>query len=639
MSSKYNRFLLTVCLPIMAVTSLIPTPTRAGFEWTPPEEIKETFLPLEETLEPVVPEVVISETLPEMDKTEEIIEEPAIQIKVLDDVAMEDEIDEAIENAIEMDDTNASEVIEEAQPAELEDQIEVIETETAEITEIIKVEAPADIQNIKEETDTTSLSISPYPLKESVDTPVETQTPITLPINSDDTLDEITETENTNTIEAQDKILWNETETFDVLEGFGSEMPLALALRQIVPAQYAFSFGKNVNPGMAISWTGGQPWNSVLEDALTPLNITFDLKGKKILLHSVEPVAITPVMDDAANAIKEEVSSVDMDDEIETIMDQVIATENEESISSVETIIIKDTGHEQNAEISIPAQNLETKPLQDIAETATETPSAEPVDITATEDIVEPVEIILKGKSTINDISVKRKTIQDPGQIEAKQPVILEQLETIDVLEEKKKEVIIPSTEVEANILSVDSAVGYTEEDLITISEKKAVIAKVAAVIPEEIEGNVSDEHVNMPEFIEPLEPIIAQEIIALDVPVIQETIIETEITDAVMPHADMVAEENPSISSLRIKPSNTVEVWEANRKTNLHTVLSKWSEKENIELIWDTDEGYILDKDIFISGTFKNAIDILFSKGLKNPPQYLLEDTPSYKLSIRDNK
>lgn len=639
MSSKYNRFLLTVCLPIMAVTSLISTPTRAGFEWTPPEEIKETFLPLEETLEPVVPEVVISETLPEMDKTEEIIEEPAIQIKVLDDVAMEDEIDEAIENAIEMDDTNASEVIEEAQPAELEDQIEVIETETAEITEIIKVEAPADIQNIKEETDTTSLSISPYPLKESVDTPVETQTPITLPINSDDTLDEITETENTNTIEAQDKILWNETETFDVLEGFGSEMPLALALRQIVPAQYAFSFGKNVNPGMAISWTGGQPWNSVLEDALTPLNITFDLKGKKILLYSVEPVAITPVMDDAANAIKEEVSSVDMDDEIETIMDQVIATENEESISSVETIIIKDTGHEQNAEISIPAQHLETKPLQDIAETATETPSAEPVDITATEDIVEPVEIILKGKSTINDISVKRKTIQDPGQIEAKQPVILEQLETIDVLEEKKKEVIIPSTEVEANILSVDSAVGYTEEDLITISEKKAVIAKVAAVIPEEIEGNVSDEHVNMPEFIEPLEPIIAQEIIALDVPVIQETIIETEITDAVMPHADMVAEENPSISSLRIKPSNTVEVWEANRKTNLHTVLSKWSEKENIELIWDTDEGYILDKDIFISGTFKNAIDILFSKGLKNPPQYLLEDTPSYKLSIRDNK
>lgn len=637
MSSKYNRFLLTVCLPIMAVTGLISTPTRAGFEWTPPEEIKETFLPLEETLEPVAPEAVISEFLPEMDKTEEIIEEPAIQIKVLDDIAMEDEIDEAIENAIEIDDTNASEIIEEAQSAELEDQIEVIETETTEIIEIIKVEAPADIQDIKEEAGSTSLSINPYPLEENVKTPAETQAPIILSVNSDETLDEITETENTNTTEAQDKILWNETETFDVLEGFGSEMPLALALRQIVPAQYAFSFGKNVNPGTAISWTGGQPWNSVLEDALTPLNITFDLKGKKLLLHSVALVAITSVIDDAA--IKEELSSVDVGDEIETIMDQVIATENEESISSVETIVIKDADHEQNAEISIPAQNLETKPLQDIAETAMEIPSAEPVDIMATEGVVQPVEIILKGKSTINDISVKRKTIQDPGQIEAKQPVIMEQLETIDVLEEKKKEVIIPSIEVEASILPVDSAVDYTEEDLITISEKKAITAEIVGAVSEKIEGNVSDEHVNMPEFLEPLEPIIAQEIIALDVPIIQETIIETEITDAVMPHVDIVAEENPSISSLRIKPSNTIEVWEASRKTNLHKVLSKWSKKENIELIWYTDESYILDKDIFISGTFKNAIDILFSKGLKNPPQYLLEDTPSYKLFISDSK
>lgn len=36
---------------------------------------------------------------------------------------------------------------------------------------------------------------------------------------------------------------------FDVIEGFGSDMPLALALRQVVPAQYAFSFGRGLIPG------------------------------------------------------------------------------------------------------------------------------------------------------------------------------------------------------------------------------------------------------------------------------------------------------------------------------------------------------------------------------------------------------
>ena len=43
--------------------------------------------------------------------------------------------------------------------------------------------------------------------------------------------------------------------------GFGTDMPLALALRQIVPADYAFSFGENVNPGYRVSWSGGKAWD------------------------------------------------------------------------------------------------------------------------------------------------------------------------------------------------------------------------------------------------------------------------------------------------------------------------------------------------------------------------------------------
>lgn len=53
--------------------------------------------------------------------------------------------------------------------------------------------------------------------------------------------------------------------------GFGSDIPLALALRQIVPAEYGFSFAAEVDQGARVSWSGGQPWDVVLNNALKPL--------------------------------------------------------------------------------------------------------------------------------------------------------------------------------------------------------------------------------------------------------------------------------------------------------------------------------------------------------------------------------
>lgn len=51
--------------------------------------------------------------------------------------------------------------------------------------------------------------------------------------------------------------------------GFGSDIPLALALRQIVPPEYAYAFDPAVDQGARITWNGGKPWDSVLNDALS----------------------------------------------------------------------------------------------------------------------------------------------------------------------------------------------------------------------------------------------------------------------------------------------------------------------------------------------------------------------------------
>lgn len=55
---------------------------------------------------------------------------------------------------------------------------------------------------------------------------------------------------------------------FEVVQGFGSDIPLVLVLNQIVPAAYSYSFDGDVDPGMRVSWNGGKPWNLVLEEAL-----------------------------------------------------------------------------------------------------------------------------------------------------------------------------------------------------------------------------------------------------------------------------------------------------------------------------------------------------------------------------------
>ena len=84
-------------------------------------------------------------------------------------------------------------------------------------------------------------------------------------------------------------------------------------------------------------------------------------------------------------------------------------------------------------------------------------------------------------------------------------------------------------------------------------------------------------------------------------------------------------------------KPSNKIRIWQAKEGMRLENVLNKWSEAEKITLSWDAQQKYKLKSDIFISGTFENAIDVLFSKGLEKSPIHTLSNAP-YTLKIRDD-
>lgn len=56
-------------------------------------------------------------------------------------------------------------------------------------------------------------------------------------------------------------------------QGFGQQVPLAFAVRQIVPARIKVTFGPGVDRDAAVDWTGGRPWDEALRAAVRPLGL------------------------------------------------------------------------------------------------------------------------------------------------------------------------------------------------------------------------------------------------------------------------------------------------------------------------------------------------------------------------------
>lgn len=71
----------------------------------------------------------------------------------------------------------------------------------------------------------------------------------------------------------------------DVVRGFATNVPLSVALRQILPHEVGFSVAQDVSLGTIVSWNGGQPWRAVLKDMLAPEKLT--IREDNGLVHVV----------------------------------------------------------------------------------------------------------------------------------------------------------------------------------------------------------------------------------------------------------------------------------------------------------------------------------------------------------------
>lgn len=84
----------------------------------------------------------------------------------------------------------------------------------------------------------------------------------------------------------------------DIVHGFAKQVPLAVALRQILPAGYGFSVDPDVDLGVLISFQGGKPWRNTLRDALEPAGLVIREQGQMVAVgHAMVAASVsTPII-------------------------------------------------------------------------------------------------------------------------------------------------------------------------------------------------------------------------------------------------------------------------------------------------------------------------------------------------------
>jgi len=68
--------------------------------------------------------------------------------------------------------------------------------------------------------------------------------------------------------------------------GFGRQVPLAFAARQIVPAGVKTTFGPGVDQAALVDWSGGRPWIEVLRGAIQSLGLHVTVRWMAISITS-----------------------------------------------------------------------------------------------------------------------------------------------------------------------------------------------------------------------------------------------------------------------------------------------------------------------------------------------------------------
>jgi len=64
--------------------------------------------------------------------------------------------------------------------------------------------------------------------------------------------------------------------------GFGRDVPLEFAVRQLVPHSMHIEYADTVDRQIRVSWQGGKPWQDILHTVLLPLGLQSKINGHTV---------------------------------------------------------------------------------------------------------------------------------------------------------------------------------------------------------------------------------------------------------------------------------------------------------------------------------------------------------------------
>lgn len=83
---------------------------------------------------------------------------------------------------------------------------------------------------------------------------------------------------------------YERTRQYEQAVGFGKNLPLALAISQVIPSAYTHRFDGDISPSAMVDWSGGKPWNVVLNDMLRDENMMADIEGNVVVIKEIAKI-------------------------------------------------------------------------------------------------------------------------------------------------------------------------------------------------------------------------------------------------------------------------------------------------------------------------------------------------------------
>lgn len=327
--------------------------------------------------------------------------------------------------------------------------------------------------------------------------------------------------------------------------GFGSEIPLAMALGQIVPPGFVYSFGENVNPGTLVSWNGGKPWDQVLLDALSSHELTATINGNSVLIkkagaHPAEETAAQP----AAPVAR---------------------------MTDPEAPVVRD------------------------AQSAAALESAEQAD----RAVMAPTAVTGEGTAEKYPRRAPRKNFIESIFGPADKP------DAYDHQVEVENNAPPPLEATQSESAPVSKTAGTPDdvavEEMSAVSEPTALESDSMAPVAASYEPAATTSPI--PHRQSSLPPISRAE--PHDVSYVQERAYDNN-TDLTVPPP--VASYATKVKASVLDPFE-VRLWKADSQANLKDVLTSWAGNANVDVIWDSSYDYKLPGSISLQGTFPEAV------------------------------